>query len=240
MKFGLLKSKIEKCLTESFRKESFKTNMFIFKELVLENKTLCKMFYIYDELSTKKGLSESVANELINESVSVYTDISKKVTKKELDELNLWLSTIKTENNYKEIDNLFSKNVLTLESKVMSKKVILENLTLKNTNEDIITESIPLKKLLKVANNTVNDFITNLNESDRKVLEKILNEDTEKLKLKFEILKETVIDKLENLKENETDSEVIGKINESLNKVENEPFDRINYFKLQELNKNII
>jgi hypothetical protein len=240
MKFGIIKSKIEKCLTESFRKESFKTNMFIFKELVLENKNLCKMFYLYDELSTKKGLTESVANQLINESVSIYNNISKKISKDEMGELSLWLSEVRTRNNYKEIDEIFSKSVLTMERRAISKKIVLENLTSETINEDIIKESVPLKKLLRAANDTVNDFITTLNESDKKVLEKILNEDENKLKLKFEILKESVLEKLEKLKENESDSEVIGKINESLNKVENETFDRINYFKLQELNKNII
>ena len=50
MKFGLLKSKIEKCLIESYKKDSFKKNMFIFKELVLENKNIGKLFYLYNEL----------------------------------------------------------------------------------------------------------------------------------------------------------------------------------------------
>ena len=40
MKIGLIKSKVEKCLTESYGRDTFKPNMFIFKELVLENKNL--------------------------------------------------------------------------------------------------------------------------------------------------------------------------------------------------------
>jgi len=44
---------------------------------------------------------------------------------------------------------------------------------------------------------------------------------------------------LELLKENEDDKEVLSRINETLNKLENEEFDKINYIKLYELNKNI-
>ena len=39
MKFGVLKSKIEKCLIESYNKNTFKDNIFIFNELVRKNKT---------------------------------------------------------------------------------------------------------------------------------------------------------------------------------------------------------
>jgi len=78
-----------------------------------------------------------------------------------------------------------------------------------------------------------------MDESDRKKLLNVLSDDNRKLKLKYEIIKETVVDKLELLKENEDDKEVLSRINETLNKLENEEFDKINYIKLYELNKNI-
>ena len=68
---------------------------------------------------------------------------------------------------------------------------------------------------------------------------KILSENEDKLKLKYEVLKETVVDKLEELKEIENETEVISSINETIGKIQKEKFDRINYFKLQELYKNI-
>jgi hypothetical protein len=239
MKIGLLKSKIEKCLTESYGKDTFKPNMFVFKELVLENKNLSKLFFLYDELTTKKSLNESTASDLINESITIYENTINKINKKQIDELNLWLVGVKTKNNYEDLDNLFSSNVLTLESKIKSKKIITENLKQNPSNTLEITEKIPLKKLVNVANKTVNDFLKNINESDKKKLLSILSEDDRKLKLKYEIIKETVVDKLETLKDSENDNEVLSRINETLTKLETEKFDKINYIKLYELNKNI-
>ena len=239
MKIGLLKSKIEKCLTESYGKDTFKPNMFVFKELVLENKNLSKLFFLYDKLTTKKSLNESTASDLINESITIYENTINKINKKQIDELNLWLVGVKTKNNYEDLDNLFSSNVLTLESKIKSKKIITENLKQNPSNTLEITEKIPLNKLVNAANKTVSNFLENMDESDRKKLLNVLSEDNRKLKLKYEIIKETVVDKLELLKENEDDKEVLSRINETLNKLENEEFDKINYIKLYELNKNI-
>lgn len=238
MKIGLLKSKIEKQLIESFKKETLKRDMFIFKELVLENKNLSKLFFLYDSLSQKKNLNESTANDLINQSIIVYENTINKLTKKELEELNLWVGHVKTDNEYSDLDNLFSSSVLTLENKIKSKKVILENLKKEPKNSELKINA-PLNLVIETANKTVKDFINTLDESNKKVLVKILKEDENKLETKYEILKETVVDKLEDLKEKEKDSEIIKTISETIKKLETENFDRINYFKLFELNKNI-
>jgi len=71
--FGELKSKIETYLTESYKKGTLKDNLFVFEELVLKNKNISKIFFLYDELSSNKGLQESVANEFINDSVKIHT-----------------------------------------------------------------------------------------------------------------------------------------------------------------------
>ena len=238
MKFGLIKSKIENLLTESYKKNSFKDTLFVFKELVLENKNISKLYYLYDELSSNKGLNESIASELINQSVVVYENTINKISKKNLEELNSWVGHIKSKNNYENLDNLFSTSVLTLENKVKSKKIILENL--KNSPEQNETvKNLPVEKLVNVANKTLSKFINSLNEESKKTLTKILSEDENKLKLKYELLKEDVVDKLEDIKKNEVDSEILKTIDETLNRLQNENFDRISFFKLQELNRSI-
>lgn len=238
MKFGLIKSKIEKLLTESYKKNSFKDTLFVFKELVLENKNISKLYYLYDELSSNKGLNESIASELINQSIVVYENTINKISKKNLEELNLWVGHIKSNNNYENLDNLFSTSVLTLENKIKSKKIILENL--KNSPEQTETvKKLPVEKLVNVANKTLSNFINSLNEESKKTLTKILSEDENKLKLKYELIKEDVLDKLEDIKKNEKDSDVLKTIDETLNRLQNENFDRISFFKLQELNRSI-
>jgi hypothetical protein len=238
MKIGLLKSKIEKYLMESYKNETLKENMFVFKELVLENKNISKIFFLYDNLSQRKNLNESIANELINQSIVIYENSLNKLSKKELNELNFWVGHIKTKNEYSDIDNLFSNNVLTLEEKIKSKKTIVENLKSQNLLEQNMVKA-PLNVVVETANKTVKNFINNLEESSKETLMKILKEDENKLETKYEILKETVIEKLQELKTNENDSSVLTTITETLNKLQKENFDRISYFRLFELNKNL-
>jgi hypothetical protein len=49
--FGLLKTKIENVLLESYSNDTFKNELKTFKKLVIENKNISKLFYLYDELS---------------------------------------------------------------------------------------------------------------------------------------------------------------------------------------------
>ena len=50
MKFGILKSRIENCLVESYRKDTLKKNMFVFEELVLKNKSLSTLYFLYSNI----------------------------------------------------------------------------------------------------------------------------------------------------------------------------------------------
>jgi hypothetical protein len=238
MKFGLLKTKIEKCLTESYENGTFKKDVFLFKELVLNNKNVSKLYYLYDELSKNKGLNESLGSEYINQSTIIYENIINKIDKLNLKELALWLGHVKSGNNYNDIDNLFSPSVVNLEEKIKSKKTILENLKKQPVTEEE-TPKVPMDKMVKVANKTVNDYISTLGESDKKKLTSILNESNDKLFIKYDVLKETVIEKLEDLKSDESNNEVLGRITETINKVQKESFDKLSYFKLLQLNKNL-
>jgi hypothetical protein len=238
MKFGILKTKIEKCLTESYENGTFKKDVFLFKELVLNNKNVSKLYYLYDELSKNKGLNESLGSEYINQSIIIYENIINKIDKLNLKELSLWLGHVKSGNNYNDIDNLFSSSVVNLEEKIKSKKTILENLKKQPITEEE-TPKVPMDKMVKVANKTVNDYITTLGESDKKKLTSILNESNDKLLIKYDVLKETVIEKLEDIKSEESNNEVLGRINETIVKVQKESFDKLSYFKLLQLNKNL-
>ena len=47
MKFGIIKSKIENVLLESYKNNTFKDEVKNFKKLVLENKNVSKLYYLY-------------------------------------------------------------------------------------------------------------------------------------------------------------------------------------------------
>ena len=238
MKFGELKSKIETYLTESYGKGTLKDNLFIFEQLVLKNKNISKIFFVYDELSDKKGLNENIANEFINESTIAFENLHNKINPSELKELNLWVGHVKCENKYKDIDDLFSTNILTLESKIKSKKIIVENL--KSKKEDSAeTIKVPLKTMVNVANKTVTNFISSLDISEQKELKKILSTPKETLIENYNKEKEIVLEKLEAQKDKEEDNETIKTIDQVLSKIQNEQFSELNFYKLKQLNEGL-
>jgi hypothetical protein len=238
MKFGLLKSKIEKCLVESYTNNTIKRDLFVFDQLVAKNKNINKLYFLYDELSSKKDLNESVASDFVNQSIIIYENTVNKISKSDIDDLKLWVSDIKTKNIYEDIDNVFSNNLLTLENKIKSKNILIENLKKKDENNDEL-KNISINQMVQIANKTVKNYLSSLNENEKIKLESILSESDEKLTLKYEVIKEDVVDKLNDLKSKETDNDIKSKITETITKIKNEKYDKLNYFKLQELNRNI-
>jgi len=237
MKFGELKSKIETCLTESYKNKNLKRDLFVFEELVLKNKNISQVFFLYDELSSNKGLSESVANEFINESITAYENLVNKITPNQIKELKAWVGHIKCENTYKNIDDLFSSNVLTLENKIKSKKTILESLKNKSQEQKEVIE-VPLNSMVNVANKTVQKYISSLSESEQKELKNILSTPKESLIENYSKMKDEVINKLNNQKEG-SDSETQETITKVLDKLQTESFNELNYYKLKQLNEGL-
>ncbi len=238
MKFGILKSKIETLLSESYAKNTFKAEIEFFKKYVLENKNISKMYYLYDDLNSNKGLDKTIVESYVNESISMFKNISNKIKSSDLDNLKIWVKDVKSENLYSHIDNLFSDSILTLESKINSKKVIFESLT---KQPKVIQESpkVPIKTIISIANKSITNYVGNLSESDRRELVDLLSQDDKKLMENFEPLKSSVISKLTSLKRENTDYETGKKINETIEKVQSEKYDKLSYFKLKGLNDSL-
>ena len=238
MKFGIIKSKIEKVLLESYTNNTFKDVVKTFNYIVLDNKNLSKVYYLYEELNTNKGLNESIANEYINESIKIYENTLNRITESDIRKLNIWLSDVKCENIYEHIDNIFNVDVLNIESNIKSKKIVVESLK-KTPIKKEEPVNIPISTMVKVANKTIASHIEGLNESEKEELSKLLKEDDNELKEKFKLLKESLLTKLEKMKSSESDSSVQTRINETLTKVSSEKYDKLTYFKLKNLNENL-
>jgi hypothetical protein len=238
MKFGILKSKIENKLVESYKNNTIKKEMPIFNKLVLKNKNISKLFYLYDELSTNKGLNESIANEYINQSITVYENSINKISKDDIKSINAWVEGTEYNNEYDVIDDLFSTGITKLEEKIKSKKTILENI-LKSPKQKKEIINIPLNTMVSIANKTIKNYINGLTESDQKKLKTLLTKDDEVLKTEYNTLKENVLNKLESMQETDQDKEVTQRINETIEKITLESFDKLNYFKLKQLNENL-
>jgi hypothetical protein len=238
MEFGILKTKIEDKLVHSYVNNTMKKDLFVFEQLILNNKNLSKLYLMYDELSSKKGLSESVGIDFISESISEFKSIKKNITKSDLDEINMWIGHLKSENKYVDIDNLFTSNVTKLEERVKSKKNILTNLM----DTQNITESKPnvtLSNLMNIANKTVNDYLDTLSESEKTEIKKLMTEDENKLMVEFNFIKENSINRLNKLKLSESNTDVVKTIEETISKIESEVFSKFSYVKLKRLNEDL-
>jgi len=238
MKFGKIKSKIDYVLLESFKNENhFKDEMKFFKSLVLENKNISRLYYLYDELKNKKNVDKSIVNDFINESITIYENLINKINKSDIRRINEWLFDIEIQNEYENIDNLFSNEVLTIEEKIKSKKILTESLTqVEKVKDDLI--ELPIKSMVNLANKTIKNYIDNLNESDREQVLSFLSKDEMELKKEYDILKEDTVSKLIKHKNN-SDKETSERIDETISKLKSEKFDRSTYLKIKNLNENL-
>jgi hypothetical protein len=230
MTFGQIKTIIENQLIESYKDgKEFKQSLKEFKEDVLDNKNISKLYSLYTDLSTPQGLSEQDAYEFIKEGVDL---IQKTLTK-----VNLPKGNIKESKNiYKNIDELvyFDGKRIDLNDRLQNKKELIKILTQPKTQ---IKESvnIPLSSMVKVANQSLNNYVETLDESSKKEFLEIIKEDTKSLKIKFESLKKDATIKLNGLIENESDSDIKSKITETVQRINNEKFDQVAYLKLKQL-----
>jgi hypothetical protein len=238
MNFGILKSKIENTLLDSYKKGKLKEELKNFKKYILEDKNISKIYYLYDDLSSNKGMNNDLVFDYINECITIYENTVNKLTEKDVNKIKNWVKSTNADNQYKNIDNLFSNNVLMLESRLESRRIISETLKKKPTTKSE-TPLIPISSMVNLANKTINNYIESLNESDKKELIKILSEDDSKYIDEFESIKESVVNKLTNLKNESTDKGTILKIDETLSKVVSEKYDKLSFFKLKGLNENI-
>jgi hypothetical protein len=241
MKIGVLKSRVEKLLSESYGKGTFKEEIKNFNRNVLSNKNISKLFFLYDELSTNKGYDQKLAEDFVFESITMFENIINKTDKRDLEKIKKWVISVNSHNQYTDIDNLFynSGDVLHLENKVRSKKVIVESLKKTQLNENKETILLPLSSMVKVANKSIEDFISNLNESEKKELNLLLKEDESVLVEQFQNLKDEAVVKLVVVLEGESDESVKNTINETIDNIKSKKFDRLEYFKLKNLVDNI-
>jgi hypothetical protein len=231
MTFGQIKSIIEKNLLESYKNEKdFKKSLKEFKHNVLNNKTMSKLYSLYDQLSTPQGLSESDSKEFLEEGITLIQKLVSDI------KTPMVLETV--ENKYSDIDSLVYTNKLDLLERVNSKKNIIKLISSKN---EIVKESIniPIKTMVSIANQTLNNYIENLDENSKKEFLQIISEDIESLETKFETIRESTILKLNTMLEKEDEFEIKTKLSETIERIKVEKFDQLNFLKLKNLENSI-
>lgn len=235
MKIGVLKSKVEEKLLSSYNKGTFKTEIKNFKKNILENKNLSKLFYLYDELNSNKGFTESFANEFLSESLNSFKEIYPRLKKQS--SVENWIKDIEVENKYENIDNFLYSDVTKLEEKILSKKSITETLKKKPVVKEAVI-NVPVSKMVEVANQTILNHINSMNESEQNELYKFLSQDRKEVEKEFQTLKETVVSKL-NLLSESSDTETNNKIQETIAKVSKDEFSIVSFIQLKKLHEGL-
>jgi hypothetical protein len=232
MTFGQIKTAIENHLIESYKSEKeFKKSINEFKSNILNNKSISKLYSVYDQLSTNQGLNESDAKDFLEEGLSVINRILPTVKLPKL-------AKETTNNNYKNIDTLVYTNNLNLSERVNAKKEIIQIL---KSEKESLKESIklPVSSMVKIANQTLENYITNMDEDSKKVFMYVVKTDSKNLKEDYQNLKESTIDKLKTILTNESEQELKSKIQETIEKIQTQDFNQMNYVKLVSLEKNL-
>lgn len=240
--FGQIKSNFETALVKNYGKDSFKSIIKNFKTVVLESKSLSKIFYLYDDLLTKKSLSEEVAVEYLNESLSTLRDLIEK-SKGEIQSLQMWVDTLvesDCENQYTNIDTvLYSNSVTKLQQVAEAKLSIKKLITSKDTTKLNESLNLPLSSMLRIATNTFNNEYSHLNEQDKTTLKHLLSLNKTELVEEYNKTKEEVMLKLnESLNSNE-DSDLKETIQQTINKINESEIELVSLYKLTQLKENL-
>lgn len=231
MTFGQIKSILEKNLLESYSNPTnFKKSLKEFKHNVLNNKSFSKLYSLYDDLSTPKGLNENDAKEYLEEGLSLIRSILETTQLPKKGEIS--------ENNYKDLDNLVYLNNINISERISSKKNILSVLTsTPSLNETRV--SIPLKSMVSIANQTIQNYLGGLDENVKKEVFHVLASKGEDLETEYTNLKESTINSLKTIMESQEDSEVKNKLTETIEKITSEKFDQVNFVRLKHLSDSI-
>jgi hypothetical protein len=232
MTFGTIKSFIENNLLESYKNEKeFKKTLREFKHNVLNDKSMSKAYDLYGQLSTPQGLNEHDAKEFLEEGLSLLQKVLPTI------KLPKILSE-SVKNQYTDIDTLVYSQKLNITERIQSKRNIVSVLTSK-TNIVKETINLPMKSMVSIANQTLRNYLDTLDEVSKKEFIQLVSEDTKVLEDKFEVIRESAINKLQTLLEKEDEIEIKTKISETIVKLKDEKFDQMNFLRLKNLEESI-
>jgi hypothetical protein len=241
--FGYIKTKIEKVFSKGHYDKDFKKNIKGFKKYVLDQKPITEAYFLYDELSSKKGLNENVVDDYISESFEHLKTIID-TNKKKIQDLSKWIDSILGEgvnNNYEDIDKqIYTKNIVkNLESLIESKQRIRKNLMTTKVVNESRSINLPLSSMLKIATNTFNKEFESLNEEEKKEFKYLTSLKGKKLTEEINKVKNTVIEKLtKNLNESK-ESDLTEKIQSTINKINESEVSVMSLYKLSQLDKGL-
>lgn len=238
-KFGVLKTKILKKLTESYSSQN-KTEMKEILKMIKENKDFKELYLFYEEIENKYFEDKDTAKLYVEELNNILKNKSKKLSEF-CNRLNEKLNDIEINENevYSSLDALLEDDSLSnIDKKVLSKKKLVGHLTTKKqTNESSVPEVVLNESLLHavLVNNFNVLYTNNLNEEQQEELKTILSMNQEDLDKNMSELKENVLVQVSKILSENSDQELSTKLTQVQDEVNKMTFNKFNYYKLKEL-----
>ncbi len=238
-KFGVLKTKLLKKLTESYSNQN-KTEMKEILKMIKENKDFKELYLFYEEIENKYFEDKDTAKLYVEELNTILKNKSKNISEF-CNKLNEKLNDIEINENevYSSLDTLLEEdNLSNIDKKVLSKKKLVGHLTTsKQTNESLVSDVVVNESLLHavLVNNFNVLYSNNLNEEQKDELKNILSMNQEDLDKNMTELKENVLEQVSKILTENSDQEISNKLTQVQDEVNKMTFNKMNYFKLKEL-----
>jgi hypothetical protein len=243
-KFGVLKSKILKKLTESYSNKN-KNEVKDILNTIKENKDFKEMYLFYEEIENKYFDDKEIAKLYVEEIQSVLKDKSDKIASFSKN-LNTKLKDVEINENelYSNLDLLVQgENLSNIDKKIIAKKKLVEHLT---TKKEIVkkeeTQLVENENLLYavLANNFNVLYNHSLNESQKKELQGILSLSDEDLKVKISDLKESILGQVGSILSESKDGDLTGKLTKVKDEVNEMKSSKFNYYRLVQLKNGLV
>lgn len=243
-KFGVLKTKILKKLTESYSNKN-KNEVKDILNTIKENKDFKEMYLFYEEIENKYFDDKEIAKLYVEEIQSVLKDKSNKIASFTKN-LNAKLKDVEINENelYSNLDLLVQEeNLSNVDKKIIAKKKLVEHLT---TKKEIVkkeeTQLVENENLLYavLANNFNVLYNNSLNESQKKELQGILSLTDEDLEIKIGDLKESILGQVGNILSESKDNDLTGKLTKVKDEVNEMKPSKFNYYRLVQLKNGLV
>jgi hypothetical protein len=243
-KFGVLKTKILKKLTESYSNKN-KNEVKDILNTIKENKDFKEMYLFYEEIENKYFDDKEIAKLYVEEIQSVLKDKSDKIASFSKN-LNTKLKDVEINENelYSNLDLLVqSENLSNVDKKIIAKKKLVEHLT---TKKEIVkkeeTQLVENENLLYavLANNFNVLYNNSLNESQKKELQGILSLTDEDLEIKIGDLKESILGQVGSILSESKDGDLTGKLTKVKDEVNEMKPSKFNYYRLVQLKNGLV
>jgi hypothetical protein len=244
-KIGVIKTKLLKKLTESYG-SSNKTEMKNILKTIVENKEFKEMYLFYEEIENKYFEDKETAKLYVE---GIDTMLNHSMAKQQVKNLNTFCESldkklgnieVNTNELYEALDQLGVEDSLSnIEKKIVAKKKLIEHLTKKKSVEKIVESKVYTanENLLHavLVNNFNNLYENTLTQEDKEQLKNILELNGEDLVVKTKELKETILNKVENILSESKDGDLGNKLQSVKNEVNTMELSKYNYYRLTQL-----